>query len=372
MPNSAKGVYIHVPFCRRKCPYCDFYSVVADDEIIHNYALTLARNIMAFDGGNARVDTVYFGGGTPSLMSPNDIKTVLDAVKHTFTLCDNSEITLEANPCTVDFEKLFAFKRAGINRLSFGVQSADNNELSHLGRLHDFSQAELAVISAQSAGFTNISCDLMIGTPNQTLSSLKESTKRLASLKIQHISAYMLKIEEGTAFDCDTIRNSVADDDTVSEMYLAMCQQLESLGYKQYEISNFSLSGYESRHNLKYWQGTDYIGFGPAAHSFWQGKRFFVPSDLNAYLESHTQPTVSEDEAPNALEEYIMLSLRLCKGLSLENLSALGGSSNTLLKSAHPFISRGFAILNGDRLSLTPKGFLVSNEIILKLIMSQL
>ncbi len=372
MPHIAKGVYIHVPFCRRKCPYCDFYSVVADDETIHNYALTLAANIINFKGDKANVDTVYFGGGTPSLMTPDDVELVLDAVRHTFTLFDNAEITLEANPCTVDFEKLSAFKQAGINRLSFGVQSANNDELSHLGRLHNFSQAELAVINAQKAGFKNISCDLMIGTPNQTLASLKESIHRLASLKIQHISAYMLKIEEGTAFDCDSVRNSVADDDTVSEMYLAMCQKLESLGYKQYEISNFSLSGYESRHNLKYWQGTDYIGFGPAAHSFWQGKRFFVPADLNTYLKSPTQPVVTEDESPDALEEYIMLSLRLCEGLSLAKLSGLGGNSNALSKAAQPFVDCGFAMLNGDRLSLTPRGFLVSNEIILKLIMSQL
>ena len=372
MPNIAKGVYIHVPFCRRKCPYCDLYSVVADDETIHNYALALIRNILSFNACGEKVDTVYFGGGTPSLMSPEDVAKILYAVSHTFTLCNNAEITLEANPCTVDLNKLCAFKQAGINRLSFGVQSANNNELSRLGRLHDFSQAELAVINAQNAGFTNISCDLMIGTPNQTLASLKESVHRLASLKIQHISAYMLKIEEGTAYDCDSVRNSVADDDTVSDMYLLMCRELESLGYKQYEISNFAAKGYESRHNLKYWQGTDYIGFGPAAHSFWHGKRFYVPADLKSYLSSSAQITVAEDEAPDPLEEYIMLSLRLCSGLSLKKLSSIGGNPKALLNAAQPFINGGFANVNGDSICLTPNGFLVSNQIILKLIMSQL
>ncbi len=372
MPDSAKGIYVHVPFCRKKCPYCDFYSVVSTPKTIHEYALKVAENIKKFNGKKALVDTVYFGGGTPSLMSPDDIALIIQAVKCTFTLCDDSEITLEANPCTVNLDKLVAFKKAGINRISFGVQSANDNELTRLGRLHDFSDAELAVINAQAAGIDNVSCDLMIGTPDQTLESLKTSIRRLASLNIQHVSAYMLKIEEGTAFDCDAVKNAVADDDTVSDMYLSMCEELETLGYRQYEISNFSLSGYESRHNLKYWQGTDYLGFGPAAHSFWEGKRFFVPQDLNEYLKSPSQPVAVEDDSPDPLEEYIMLSLRLCKGLDLEKILLLGGNPETLEKAAQPFVKNGFACQNANKLNLTPKGFLVSNEIILKLISSQL
>lgn len=366
-----KGVYIHVPFCRRKCPYCDFYSVVADDNKIHEYAIALIRNIQSFDSGNADVDTIYFGGGTPSLMSPEDIADIIGAVKHSFNLLDNAEITLEANPCTVDFNKLCAFKQAGINRISFGVQSSNDSELSSLGRLHNFTLAEQAVMNAKAAGFDNISCDLMIGTPKQTLTSLDRSIDSLASLGIQHISAYMLKIEEGTAYDCDAIRSAVADDDTVSDMYLSMCDKLDSLGYKQYEISNFSLLGYESRHNLKYWQGDDYIGFGPAAHSLWNGKRFFVSPDLEEYLKCDSQAVVTEDDSPNALEEYIMLSLRLTRGLSLSRLEDLGGNSELILNAAQPFIDHGYVVFDENTIHLTPKGFLVSNEIILELIMSQ-
>lgn len=365
------GIYIHIPFCRKKCPYCDFYSVVSDSDTIHKYVLSLVRNISSFESDNAIVDTVYFGGGTPSLVEPSDISLILDAVKRSFLLSEDPEITLEANPCTVDLDRLSAYRKAGINRISFGVQSANDNELSSLGRLHDFSLAEQAVLSAQTAGFSNISCDLMIGTPNQTLESLKASIRRLASLQIQHISAYMLKIEEGTAFDCDSVRRSVADDDTVSDMYLSMCRELESLDYNQYEISNFSLSGYESRHNLKYWHLDDYIGFGTAAHSLWKGKRFYVPSDLKKYLSEDIQPIVIEDDSPDPLEEYIMLSLRLAEGLSLSKVDELGGNSQAVVKTAEQFISSGLARLSNGRLFFTPEGFLVSNEMILKIIMSQ-
>lgn len=365
------GIYIHIPFCRRKCPYCDFYSVVSDKETIHKYVLALVRNISNFNSKNTSVDTVYFGGGTPSLVEPSDISLIIDAIKDSFDLSDNSEITIEANPCTVDLERLKGYRSAGINRISFGVQSANDTELSSLGRLHDFSLAEQAVLNAQTVGFTNVSCDLMIGTPNQTMESLKESIHRLAGLNIQHVSAYMLKIEEGTAFDCDTIRESVANDDTVSDMYLMMCKELEDLGYNQYEISNFSLSGYESRHNSKYWNLDDYIGFGPASHSLWKGKRFFVPSDLNEYLSLDTQRIVVEDDSPDPLEEYIMLSLRLTSGLSLSKVDELGGNSDSIMQTSKQFIDMGLAKLSNGILSFTPKGFLVSNDLILKLIMSQ-
>ena len=367
-----KGVYIHIPFCRRKCPYCDFYSVVADEEKIHGYALALIRNIEAFDSSGADVDTVYFGGGTPSLMSPEDIESILGAIKKSFNLLENSEITIEANPCSVDYDRLVGYKKAGVNRISFGVQSANNDELIKLGRLHDFSKAEQAVMDAKRAGFDNISCDLMIGTLGQTIDTLESTIESLASLGIQHISAYMLKIEEGTPYDCDSIRNSVADEDSISDMYLFMRQKLDTFGYKQYEISNFCITGYESRHNLKYWQGEDYIGFGPASHSLWNQKRFFVKPDLDEYMKNETQEVVTEDDCPDRLEEYIMLSLRLTSGLSLERLESFGGMAERALDAFEPFVNEGFAVCDDDRIFLTPKGFLVSNEIILEIMMSQI
>lgn len=366
------GIYIHIPFCKRKCPYCDFYSVVADDSLRRDYARALIKRIATHANKSLSVDTIYFGGGTPSLMHSDDIADIIRAVKASFNVSDNCEITLECNPSSVDFDKLCAFKSAGVNRLSFGVQSSDDDELKALGRLHDFSLAQRAVLDSQLAGFENISCDLMIGTPHQTIESLTRSVRALCSLNIKHISCYMLKIEEGTAYDCDQIRASVADDDAVSDMYLALCEELERLGFMQYEISNFAIGGYESCHNLKYWIGEDYIGFGPAAHSYYNNRRTYAESDVYAFIANPLSKDLIEDDSPDKLLEYIMLGLRISKGISLEKINLLGGDSPAFLKALKPFVSAQYAILDGDNVSLTREGYLRSNGIISRLLESQI
>lgn len=360
------GIYIHIPFCIRKCPYCAFYSVEYNEELKRQYVSSLIRNIRGYKGRNIPADTVYFGGGTPSLLAPDELEGILSAVKESFLLAPDSEITIEANPSSTDYNKLAAYRKAGANRISFGVQSSNDNELRLLGRLHDFSGARDAVLAAKSAGFENISCDLMIGTPAQTVDSLLASASDIAALGANHISCYMLKIEEGTPYDCERIRNSAADDDSISDMYLALCRELSVLGYHRYEISNFSKPGFESRHNLKYWRLEDYIGFGPSAHSYFAGRRFYVPDSIDEYISSPSQSYVSEDESPDMLEEYVMLSLRLNEGMSLKKLASLGGDKGAVIKKIEPLEDAGLVMLNNDVISLTDSGALVSNGIILE------
>ncbi len=275
---------------------------------------------------------------------------------------------MECNPSSVSLSKLIGYYDAGVNRLSFGVQSSGDDELKHLGRLHDFSLAQQAVLDARRAGFINISCDLMIGTPKQTLQSLMNSVRDITSLGVTHISCYMLKIEDGTPYDCDSIRRSVADDDTVSDMYLALVGELDRLGFKQYEISNFSLPGYESRHNTKYWTGEPYIGFGPSAHSYFDGVRTYSSQTVGEFISLPLTPDEIEDSSPDPLEEYILLGLRLAKGISLSGISSLGGSSESVAKGLKPFVDAGYLILDGDTVKLTSIGFLLSNGIISRII----
>ncbi len=363
------GLYIHVPFCLRKCPYCDFYSIIWSREASDSFADAVVRNIECWHGKGLSLDTVYFGGGTPSLLTPEQIGRILDAADRCFSL-EKPEITMECNPSSSDYDKLSGYRSAGVNRLSFGVQSADDSQLKDLGRLHSFRQACKAVGDAVRAGFFNISCDIMLGLCGQTPESLEDSADKISSLPITHVSAYMLKIEENTPYNCDEIKKSVADDEVMSDMYLAAVDILESKGFMQYEISNFARPGMESRHNLKYWLGGEYIGIGPAAHSFFQGKRYMCPDDVESFVMKDRQSELITDDAPNKLEEYIMLGLRLKKGIRLSRLSELGGyefAQKTAAK-ALTLKEHGLCRCDGDRIFLTPEGFLVSNAIISRFI----
>lgn len=361
------GLYIHIPFCARKCPYCDFYSLPFGKTLAESYVGAIECNIRAFAAKGVSIDTVYFGGGTPSLLSSQQVQSILAATFESFEV-KNAEITLEANPCTVSYDKLCRYREAGVNRLSFGVQSAIDSELKRLGRLHDFKTAQRAVFDAAKAGFDNISCDVMLAAADQTFESLQESVAALTSLPVQHISAYMLKIEQGTPYDCDEIRNAAADDELAGSMYLQTVAQLENAGFAQYEISNFAKQGFESRHNLKYWTGESYIGIGASAHSFFDGKRYYCPNDVNAFVSSQKQVKLTEDENPDSLQEYLMLTLRLNNGISLERVKQLGGNSEKLAQKAGLYAGAGLCRLAGDSLSLTPQGFLVSNSLISELI----
>ncbi len=365
------GIYIHIPFCIRKCPYCDFYSVPDNEELKEQYVSALCRNILAYKGRHIPADTVYFGGGTPSLMSVMQTERILSACGEAFDL-HSPEITLEANPCTVNAKKLSDLRKIGINRLSIGIQSSQNGELEFLGRLHDYYTAEKAVTAAYKSGFDNISGDLMLGLAGQSMKSLDKTLDAMTSLPLSHISAYMLKIETGTKFDCDAVRNSVADEDTVCDMYLRTVDKLTRKGFEQYEISNFAKGNKHSRHNLKYWQCEEYLGFGTAAHSYFDDTRFFCPPNVKDYIDLPFQQRIVTEKNPDKAEEYIMLGLRLKRGISIEKAKELKSIefAQTLIKKASLLSEKGLCEICGDAISLTPKGFLVSNGIISHLLNS--
>lgn len=377
------GVYIHIPFCRRKCIYCDFYSVCFDKKLASSFVKALKKNIEYRADKSLKVDTIYFGGGTPTTLGSKDLVSVLNTVKNSFDVSSTAEVTVEANPCTVTKESLSELLSGGFNRISFGVQSAVDEELTSLSRLHTFEQAKEEVLNAKAVGFENISVDLMIGIINQTTDSLVTSIDELTSLPVQHISAYMLKVEEDTPLDLmikkdNAVLSSIADEDELAERYLLMCRKLREKGFYQYEISNFSKQGFESRHNLKYWRCEEYLGLGPHAHSYFDDKRFFEDCDILSFIEhdGKSQISVTDNEIDKA-EEYIMLSLRLSEGLSIDKLSNLDkdGRYTDIVSAAENINKLSAEKLiniseNGKNISLTKNGFLVSNSIIAELIQS--
>lgn len=363
------GVYIHIPFCRAKCPYCDFYSVRANAEIMEKYKDSLLRAIK-FAPEFIGADTLYFGGGTPSLMPPKMLAQIIEAVDRKYSLSTGSEITVEANPGTVSPDYFKEIRSTGVNRLSMGMQSSREGELKRLGRQHTAADAAEAVNWARGAGFDNISLDIMLGTPEQSMESALKSAEFCAELGAEHVSAYILKIEGETPYG-KAPPQDLPDEDIQADIYLEVCQRLESLGFNQYEISNFAKPGYESRHNLKYWQCRQYLGLGPSAHSFYNGLRSFFPRSINDFIQADNPMLLMMDDGHGGgLEENIMMGLRLAKGIDLERLkeSFPQFEPGIVEKKAQPFINSGLMIKSGSRLQLTKKGFLVSNPIIAELI----
>lgn len=341
------GLYIHVPFCRKKCPYCDFYSVGYREELAEQYAEAVIRNLRHYD---ERYDTVYFGGGTPIVLAEHIPDILAEA-----SIERGAEITVECNPLEMDEETLKILRGCGVNRLSVGVQSAVAGELRALGRTHTFEQAREAILAANRVGFCDISVDLMLGTPQQDLTSLTYTISQLQELPITHVSAYMLKIEPNTVFGKKPPEN-LPDENGTAEIYLSAVNRLRDIGFEQYEISSFAKGGMTSRHNLKYWRREEYLGIGAAAHSFYKGRRFAVKRDLREFIASEHQIEASTDDKINELEERIMLGLRLTEGISKE----LWGH----VESALPLIPKQYYKIENGRLSLTAEGFLVSNGII--------
>ncbi len=358
---SDLGIYIHVPFCGKKCGYCDFYSACYSKQQAELYVSAVIRNIRHYGDGERKVDTVYFGGGTPSLLSPHQLGEILGCIGESFDVDKDAEVTIEANPNTLTPERLAGYRDIGINRLSIGVQSMNDRELKMLGRTHTAERAEKAVRDAHEAGFGNISCDLMTALPHQDVKSLDATIERLTELPIQHISAYILKVEEGTPFDCDEIRSVLPDEEKTAGLYLHMVETLEKHGFMQYEVSNFARDGFESRHNCRYWKCQDYLGIGPSSHSCYMGKRFAVPRDLAGFIGSEVQQTEITDESPCGFEEYAMLRLRLREGLLL---SRVPEHRADIEKKIPALISAGYAEYNGECVHLTAKGFLMSNSVI--------
>lgn len=370
-----RGIYVHVPFCVRKCAYCDFYSRGgADGESISAYADTLIKHMeMSHDKG-LFCDSLYFGGGTPSLMNADDVGKIIEAAGKNFDLAQNAEITSEVNPGTVDREKFRNLKSVGVNRISLGVQSLDDGELGILGRLHDADTAKKAIESAFAAGFDNVSCDVMFGLPRQTAKSLTATLDGLCAYPITHISVYGLKIEPGTPFSRQKL--DLPDEDAEKAMYFAIIENLKSHGFKQYEISNFARGGKTSRHNLKYWRGEEYLAFGPAAAGYLHGERYAYARDLDGYtaaINKGENPPEAErytvDDAEKAREKVIF-GLRLAEGI---NLAECGISAAALHENpvTARLLKENYMTLDASHLSLTPTGFYISNAIISELLNQQ-
>ncbi len=361
------GLYIHIPFCGKKCPYCSFYSVPYSKSGVELYCERTKELIKKYGGlySSKNLDTIYIGGGTPSLIGTSRLSSLVRTACKSFG-AEPAEVTIEVNPSSgllLDFSEL---KSAGINRVSVGLQSANLDELKILGRRHTAHDAAALAEKIRGAGIDNISFDLMLCTPQQSLESLARSIDFCDKNGVSHISAYMLKIEENTEFYERRSELKLPDEDKESEMYLFMCKELECRGYGQYEISNFSKSGFESRHNLKYWNCGDYLGLGPAAHSLIDGRRFYYENSFDDY---YGDKTVYESDGGYP-EEYSMLRLRLADGLrnDLYRERFSRDIPREYFSRAKELASHGLAEVDGSSIRLTPEGFLLSNAVTAKIL----
>lgn len=367
------GLYIHVPFCKQKCIYCDFYSLAGREDRMDAYTDALCAHLAEtapFAAGH-QVDTIYFGGGTPSYLGEKRLVKLLKTVRKKYTVDRDAEITLEANPDSAsDWRALRTLRRAGFNRLSLGMQSACDEELKRIGRVHTAAQTAAAVAAARTAKLHNLSLDLIYGLPGQTRERWAENLAAAVALAPEHLSCYGLKVEEGTPLYAQREQAELPDDEAQAEDYLYTVEFLKQNGYEQYEISNFAKPGFASRHNLKYWQLEEYAGFGPGAHSDFGGVRYAYARDLESYLRGvrdHT-PMLSESERISPMDrdtEWVMLGLRTARGLDPKEFEA---RFRRRFSCFAPFLQdcvrAGYAQEDDGRWHLTPRGFLVSNQII--------
>ena len=374
MTTDNLGLYVHIPYCIRKCSYCDFCSLpLGDGAVPDNYIARLIDEIRAYSKAERRVlTTIYFGGGTPSLLAPDKMRLIVSAIRESFDIADNAEITFEANPGTLTEEKAGEYRRLGFNRVSMGLQSIHNNEMKKLGRIHDYEDFLRSYNLLRKAGFDNINVDLMYGIPDQTKESFALTLENIIALAPEHISCYGLIIEEGTPFYKMADELNIPELDDECDMYELAARMLADNGYSHYEISNYARAGFESRHNLIYWNSDDYIGVGAAAHSCLDGIRRSNTEDVGEYVSSHgilpkEEHTPDEDEAAYT---YAMLKLRLKSGFSLsEYRERFGRSFLDGRESAIANMEKnGLLKLENDRIFLTEKGFYVSNGILVEIL----
>ena len=367
------GIYIHIPFCRSKCDYCDFYSLAGREDQMDRYQKALLAHLKetAPLAQGYPVDSIYFGGGTPSYYGAKRIKELLAHLSKLFQVEKDAEITVECNPDSVDLKSLRILRKAGVNRLSMGMQSAQEEELRAIHRIHTPQQTNQAVEAARKAKFTNLSLDLIYGLPGQTMESWKATVEHALSLIPQHLSCYGLKVEEGTPLARRVAEGEVLpDDDQQADLYLWTVGRLERAGLPQYEISNFAKPGYESRHNLRYWLTRPYIGFGPGAHSDFGGRRYSFVRDLDAYIRGVLEggDIIDSSELIPQRErcgEYLMLRLRTVRGVDgREYRHTYFMDFAPLEARLREFAAQGWAEEADGRWRLTPRGFLVSNQLI--------
>lgn len=321
------GIYIHIPFCKQKCFYCDFCSFANKNEMQGKYVETVINEIKNITHKEKyTVTTIYLGGGTPSILSPNYIKNILQEIKSSFEILDDAEITIEINPGTVNEEKLKRYKEYGINRLSIGLQSANDKILKNIGRIHDYKQFEETFFYARKCGFKNINVDLMIGLPTQAIEDVKQTLEKIIQKNPEHISVYSLIIEEGTIIEKLINENKLQlpDEETERIMYWTVVNELKENGYNQYEISNFSKKTYESKHNTNCWKQKQYIGLGTSAHSYLNKKRYSNTNNIEEYIKNIQENNISknitiheEQTEESTMNEYMLLGLRMIQGINI-------------------------------------------------------
>lgn len=366
------GLYVHIPFCVSKCNYCDFCSFpernfVSKDEYIDS----LVAEINSYTEENMVVDTIFFGGGTPSILTPSEFERITRAIFSSFSVSSDVEFTIEANPKTLSREKLCAYKALGVNRISIGMQSTHEKELKKLGRIHSFDDFLETIRIVRETGIENINVDVMYGIPEQTKESFEETINKVLALKLPHISVYGLILEEGTPFFDKRDSLALPTDDDECDMYYLASEILGKNGYKHYEISNYCLNGFECLHNIKYWHCDEYIGVGLSAYSFYGGRRFGNTRDYKGYVGQKDVLQYDEllDKSDEAYE-YVMLGLRLKDGISLSEykerfgVDFLDGREKVITELSN----LGLVNLSEDTLSLTERGFYVSNSILIKLL----
>ena len=383
MMNKKIEIYIHIPFCVKKCDYCDFLSAPCDDETKTKYVDALCREIeWAKDClDEYLVDTVFIGGGTPSILERKQIEKILETLRSVANVSSDAEITIECNPGTLDKEKLEAYKSAGINRISLGLQSANDDELKSIGRIHNYEEFKKSFNLARLAGFNNINVDLMSALPGQTLDSYKETLSKVVALNPEHISAYSLIVEDETPLK-ERVEGGLVElpnEDDEREMYYYTKEFLEKTGYKRYEISNYAKDGFECRHNVGYWKRVEYLGFGIGASSLFKGKRFSNTSDVNRYINMLERDVLNADEVwesineseevlaqNDKLEEFMFLGLRMSDGISKSDFKNAFGTDidsvyGDVLKKLE---SQELLIIDGDRIKLTDRGIDISNQVL--------
>ena len=361
-----KGLYIHIPFCIKKCKYCDFNSGTASENIMEEYVKALVREMTEYRG--AEIDTVYIGGGTPTALKTELLEQVIENIKRNFILSEDTEFTVEMNPKTADREKLKMIYKNGVNRLSIGVQSFRDNELKALGRVHSAEDAKEAITLAKTVGFENISIDLMSGIPEQTEESFLKTLKDAILQEPDHISCYSLILEEGTPL-FDEIKSgkiTLCDEDTERRLYEIAVDTLNNNGYRQYEISNFAKDGKTSHHNIKYWTMEEYIGLGVSAHSFLNGVRFSNTDNLISYCQNDAKIRSKEGlTMEDMMSEFVFLGLRMTCGISkLEFFKKFEKDIFEVFKKPlEKFINMGFLVCENDRIRLSKEAISVSNQI---------
>lgn len=374
------GIYIHVPFCASKCAYCDFYSLAGRDKMMDKYQSALLKHIIEASPQmeSYYIDTIYFGGGTPSYFGAKRICEVLGVLKNYTKVLKTAEITVEMNPDSITSSDLRMLRTEGVNRISLGVQSAKDDILRLIGRRHNFRQAEKAVKMCRASGFRNISIDLIYGLPTQTKNDWADTLSKAIAMRPTHISAYGLKLEEGTPmYERYKDADSLPTDDDQADMYLYMTDILARYGYNQYEISNFARPGRESRHNLKYWNLDDYMGFGPSAHSCVGNVRYSYIRDISGYIEgiNRGDSVIDEYETIDKLEraaEYIMLGMRTSRGISKAEYSHIYKSGFDKIEYLlDEYGKKGWVETESDRWHFTSSGFLLSNILIGTLLEAQ-